>query len=247
MSKQIRMAAPSLLVAALLASVVSTAATRVAARVANDCLNGPKHEAPPGSHWYYRIDRPTNRKCWFVGDERQQVSQTGSVSQGGSRQLPASPSPPAPPPQTEAAIQSSPADARAELLLVATPTEPPQWLGPTGILNPEKITEVMPNVSPPETPSPPSARDLEGENSVMRDSVIDEQSRTQSRTEMLPGATEGEPTVGLSAADTATDLLWIGLAMLLIILGLSTIGACLIFRLAVAVQAGRRNVLSPIG
>ena len=47
MSSRIK-TAPSLLVAAFLASVVSTATPCVAAGVANDdCLNGPKHQAPP--------------------------------------------------------------------------------------------------------------------------------------------------------------------------------------------------------
>ena len=73
MSSRIK-TAPSLLVAAFLASVVSTATPCVAARVANDCLSGPKLQAPPGGHWYYRIDRPNNRKCWFVGEEGQSAA-----------------------------------------------------------------------------------------------------------------------------------------------------------------------------
>jgi hypothetical protein len=221
--------APSLLVAAVLASVVSTATPCVAARAADDCLNGPKHQAPPGGHWYYRIDRPNNRKCWFVGDERLHVSQTGS------RQPLASPSPPTLPPQTEAPIQPSPTDARAELPMVTTPTQPPQSLGPTRISASDKITEVVTDVSPPETPSPPSARDLEGETRVMRNGVIEKQLRAESRTEQLPGTTDREPTAELSAADATADLL----ALLLIILGLSTIASA-------AIEAGRRDVLSPI-
>ena len=80
------------------------------------------------------LARSGNRQCWYLGDEGQQVSQTGSP-----RPL-ASSSPPLPQRQTEA-TQTSLADAHAELPIattpVTTPTEPPQWLGPAGMLSPE--------------------------------------------------------------------------------------------------------------
>ena len=31
---------------------------------AETCLTGPKGQAPAGSHWFYRIERPSMRKCW---------------------------------------------------------------------------------------------------------------------------------------------------------------------------------------
>lgn len=34
---------------------------------ADDCLPAPKSSAPAGSHWYYRKDRATQRKCWHLG------------------------------------------------------------------------------------------------------------------------------------------------------------------------------------
>ena len=34
---------------------------------AADCLAGPNSPAPQGSHWYYRIDRVTKRRCWYIG------------------------------------------------------------------------------------------------------------------------------------------------------------------------------------
>jgi hypothetical protein len=33
---------------------------------AADCLAAPGPSAPPNSHWYYRTDRTTQRKCWFL-------------------------------------------------------------------------------------------------------------------------------------------------------------------------------------
>ena len=138
--------AASPIFAAFLASVFSTAIACAAARAADDCLSEPKRQTPPGGHWYYRIDGPYHRKCWFLGDEGQKVSLAGS------QRLSSSPLPlPRP---TTAAIQPSVADAHAEQPMVMTPTEPPQWFGPARISNPENITEVAPDVSPSETVSP---------------------------------------------------------------------------------------------
>jgi hypothetical protein len=34
---------------------------------AADCLGAPTSGPPQGSHWYYRTDRATDRKCWHLG------------------------------------------------------------------------------------------------------------------------------------------------------------------------------------
>src|SRR5262249_17382516 len=33
---------------------------------ADDCRSAPNSPAPAGTHWYYRLDWPTQRKCWYV-------------------------------------------------------------------------------------------------------------------------------------------------------------------------------------
>jgi hypothetical protein len=33
---------------------------------ANDCLPAPNSAAPTGSHWYFSLDRSTQKKCWYV-------------------------------------------------------------------------------------------------------------------------------------------------------------------------------------
>ena len=55
----IRAAAATLLAGALMASAN-------AARAATDCLATPDRQAGPGGHWYYYIDRSTQRKCWYL-------------------------------------------------------------------------------------------------------------------------------------------------------------------------------------
>src|ERR1700720_1879349 len=53
------------LVATLLISGVGVTAPPTTAR-ADDCLTAPNSPAPQGSHWYYRSNRATKRKCWYV-------------------------------------------------------------------------------------------------------------------------------------------------------------------------------------
>jgi hypothetical protein len=36
------------------------------ALAAVECLTDPNRTPPEGSHWFYRIDRPTDRRCWYL-------------------------------------------------------------------------------------------------------------------------------------------------------------------------------------
>jgi len=90
-------------VSAIFASLLAgTPLTTVSYSAAANCLSGPKDEAPEGSHWYYRIDHPSNRHCWYLRREGEKPSQ-----------LSAKPAPS----KAEPAMQRSVADARAELPL----------------------------------------------------------------------------------------------------------------------------------
>jgi hypothetical protein len=39
----------------------------------DECLAAPNAPVPAGSHWYYRLERPTERKCWYVREQRQET------------------------------------------------------------------------------------------------------------------------------------------------------------------------------
>ena len=39
---------------------------------ASDCLAAPNSPAPKGSHWYYRLNRETQQKCWHVRSSEKQ-------------------------------------------------------------------------------------------------------------------------------------------------------------------------------
>src|SRR5271170_3027278 len=88
------------LVANLLISGVGVTMPPITAH-ADDCLTAPNSPAPQGSRWYYRLDRATQRKCWYVwapGQPAQQVA--ASAKAGPATALRSTPAPsrvPSPP------------------------------------------------------------------------------------------------------------------------------------------------------
>jgi hypothetical protein len=58
-------------------------------QAADECLAAPNAAAPAGSHWYYRLERPTQRKCWYIGE-------AGRAVHSASPNLRATAKPPAP-------------------------------------------------------------------------------------------------------------------------------------------------------
>jgi hypothetical protein len=53
--------------ASLLVIVAVIAPWGGTAGATDGCLHQPGAQAPEGSHWYYRVDRATNRHCWYLG------------------------------------------------------------------------------------------------------------------------------------------------------------------------------------
>jgi hypothetical protein len=53
---------------------------------AEDCLASPNSPAPNGSWWYYRLDWPTQRKCWYLRAFGRQA-QTAERATTGNGQL----------------------------------------------------------------------------------------------------------------------------------------------------------------
>ena len=60
-----------LLLPAIFLAVALSAGASLAERAGtagNDCLAKPGSQAAEGRRWYYRIDRSSNRRCWYLGD-----------------------------------------------------------------------------------------------------------------------------------------------------------------------------------
>ena len=71
-----------LVVVAILGAVVAVTARSSRAEAAvDDCLSKPNAPPPQGSHWYYRSDRASNRRCWYLGPQGEKVSQAASPRQ----------------------------------------------------------------------------------------------------------------------------------------------------------------------
>jgi len=95
---------------------------------ADDCLAGPKDQAPLGSHWYYRLDHATKRHCWYLKDERDKLSQLAPNSSPSAKPVS---------PQADAAMPRSIANAHAEL----TPAQPPVGQDTNPVMRPPAASE----------------------------------------------------------------------------------------------------------
>jgi hypothetical protein len=83
-------------------------------------MSGPKGSTPSGRHWYYRIDRPTRKHCWYLGDESARTNKIANVKPVETSAAAQDDSP-------AASLKSSVANARAEFPPVDTTiSAPPQ-------------------------------------------------------------------------------------------------------------------------
>ena len=66
--------------AAVLTGVPVSAILHVSADAAEGCQTEPGNQTPDGKHWYYRIEHPSNRQCWYLRGEGEQPAQAGLAS-----------------------------------------------------------------------------------------------------------------------------------------------------------------------
>jgi hypothetical protein len=112
--------------ASFLAAAALVAMSCSTTRAAEECLAGPKAQTPQGGHWYYYIDHPNKRHCWYLGEERGKLSRTASPNLSKA----ATPESQPDLQKAEAAMQPSVADARAELPAQSTLEQPNQSNAP---------------------------------------------------------------------------------------------------------------------
>jgi len=107
----------------LLAVLVGTGFNAGSARAQDACLDAPNGPAPQGTQWYFKTDRSSQRKCWYVR------SQDQAAQPAPAEELPEPASAPATPPpvaNVPAHVASVPAAApiipmpRARPVLAAT-------------------------------------------------------------------------------------------------------------------------------
>jgi hypothetical protein len=103
----------SIVFASLVAGAALTTMSHGQTPTADDCLAGPKDHTPQGAHWYYRIEHPSNRHCWYLKGDQDKVAQTAPPNASAPAKPMAQPA--------ETAMPRSVADARAELPAPQTP------------------------------------------------------------------------------------------------------------------------------
>ena len=98
------------LAATVVAFVAESLLAGQTSRAADDCITKPNAAPPQGSHWYYRTDRATQRQCWYLRAEGDNV-RAGVQQPTVAAQPPSAPKPvPTPAPQ---AFDAAPVESTA--------------------------------------------------------------------------------------------------------------------------------------
>ncbi|XIA62585.1 hypothetical protein ACFIOY_24070 [Bradyrhizobium sp. TZ2] len=260
MSKRSAKFVPALFVSVLaganLATVTDLRAQATQAQAtqpaADDCLAAPKAATPAGGHWYYRIDRATKRKCWYLREDGDNASNKSAraAPQDSSPATPPAAAEPAPE-QPRTITRKAIADARAEWVSQQSRAEQnsPANVDPrtTGAVIPPTVQDgnraIGANVLAP-TPLA-TTRWLDGSVTsttsnpadVRAAAVTDQPTDQQDNAEQVqqPAAQQPAPGITLAAADSSTTKPTASLQMLFLVmvaaLALAGITVSLIFRL----------------
>jgi hypothetical protein len=140
----------SAIFASLLVGIPLSTVSHSAPEAAGSCLSKPKAAPPKGGHWYYRTDRVSKRRCWFLGDAKEKVSHAAPEN---SQQSASSVAPP-----NAVITQPSIANARAELPWPQTRVEP----GTSVFAGPQALAAAS-----PENSQPTNAGDADAQPSVV--------------------------------------------------------------------------------
>jgi hypothetical protein len=146
--------APLALVATLLTSSAAVAAP-ANTTPADNCLAAPNTAAPPGHRWYYRTDRATQRKCWYVRAPNQPAQQAAApAKKGAAKPLHATSAPFGPPPAAETAAPANSGEANRLAPQIEMPAVTPPVPMPATSAAPKDTASSVP--AAPTTPAPPS-------------------------------------------------------------------------------------------
>jgi hypothetical protein len=92
------------------------------------CLKAPRGVAPQGKHWYYRTERPSMRKCWYLAEKGLTVTQrvaARTTPQAGTDEEPDAPATVASVPAAPAAdVQVAPATNVSPAPVASVPAAP---------------------------------------------------------------------------------------------------------------------------
>jgi hypothetical protein len=108
---------PAIVASLLLAGVPLATASHAAPAAADNCIASPnKNQAPQGSHWYFRIEHPSNRHCWYLREQHDAAAQVAPPNASANASPSVNPAPQNPsPPNNSMTMPGSVANAHAEL------------------------------------------------------------------------------------------------------------------------------------
>jgi len=224
----------SALFASFLTCVALTTVAGSSARAADDCITGPKGQAPQGSHWYYNLNRVTHRRCWYLGAEGLKVRQVASPKPSSSAM---------PTLQQRAEIPSlkSVADSHAEQLIEGPSAELPIVANPTAQPLPDAAAGVNPRgwaLSSRWPNEPNSSGSTDPEPELTSNPDTHGHSRMDPQDEKPPVLT----TARLAAPEATVSSDRPLLALLAGALALAAIIGPMIFKYSAARRRGRRDI-----
>jgi hypothetical protein len=224
--------------ASFLTCVALTTVAGSSARAAEDCIVGPKGQAPQGSHWYYSLNRVTHHKCWYLGAEGLKVRQVASPK-------PSSSAMPTLQQRAEIPTLKSVADAHAEQLIDEPSAGPPIVADPTAQPLPEATEDAAAGVNSrgwalssrwPNEPN--SSGSTDREPGLTSNPDTHGHSRMDSQDEKPPVLT----TARLAAPEATVSSSRPLLALLAGALALVAVIGPMIFKYSVARRLGRRDI-----
>jgi hypothetical protein len=188
---------------------------------ADDCAAAPSASAPLGEHWYYRSDRASRRKCWYLHATVQlphhALAQSADAAAEPAQATPAS-QPPAVPvePARAAATPARNAEPAA-----APPANPPAAAGQADSAQPAPHVTVLavrtvttPFVSSTPAPplhvpenvnTPPGPQTLPGEENAAANSVKPTGGAATTQLPPVPEAVRHELATTINAANATTQ------------------------------------------
>jgi hypothetical protein len=123
---------------------------------ADDCLAEPNSPAPAGSHWYYHLDRATQRKCWYIHAKDQPVQPAAAQATSDPASLP--PAAPIPlekpaPASANGPMSTSPGDSAPPLPRVKVPAVKPQRASVSGTATDQSALQGAQEATPQASPA----------------------------------------------------------------------------------------------
>ena len=120
-----------------------------AVRASENCLTSPNAAAPRDEHWYYRTDRATNRRCWYLAPQGMTVRKRATVEpELSASQLPLPPQAPSRTPGPNGSVPDGDSDASEAAINVPALDSTISWPEPESTISwpePEQAADASPS------------------------------------------------------------------------------------------------------